>query len=103
MRVARHQVNAWKPAKGGRKTLSIAGGDLAVTLGWSTGLGGCVLAPPGTSDEHFTGQHEDLRPDHDQGRLTFQKQLFDSAADRAEAGGPMQDLQSADRIGDRAK
>jgi hypothetical protein len=52
MRAARYQSDLQKPANGGWKALSTAQRALAIAFGVATALGGCVLAPHGTGDEH---------------------------------------------------
>ena len=51
-RAARHRSDFWQPKNGGWNALSTAYHVLAIALGLATGLGGCVLAPHGTGDEH---------------------------------------------------
>lgn len=52
MRAARHHSDLRQPKNGGCTALSTACRALAIALGFATGLGGCVLAPHGTGDEH---------------------------------------------------
>jgi outer membrane protein TolC len=52
MRAARYQSDLQKPANGGWHALSTAYRALAISLVLATALGGCVLAPHGTGDEH---------------------------------------------------
>ncbi len=51
MRAAQHHSEFPKPV-GGRKLFLTVCRALAITLGIATGIGGCVLAPQGTGDEH---------------------------------------------------
>jgi outer membrane protein TolC len=52
MRAARYQSDLKKPANGGWKVFTTAQRALAIAFVVATALGGCVLAPHGTGDEH---------------------------------------------------